>query len=62
MTLPATLQYLEPLLDVLVEMALEDLRVAGRENGDESGQEQRRRGDQTSGTVSLPDMPREVRR
>lgn len=58
MTLPASLQYLDPLLDELVEMAVADVRaVLTNENGAESGQEQRRRGDQASETVPLPAGP-----
>jgi len=51
MPLPSSLQYLDPLLDVLVEMAIEDVRKGTNENGAESGQEQRRRGDQADATL-----------
>lgn len=45
MPLPADLRYLDPLLDVLVEMAIADVRagISKDENGAEFGQEQRRR-------------------
>lgn len=43
MALPSHLKYLEPLLDVLVEQVVREIRMGKSENGDESGQEQRRR-------------------
>ncbi len=51
MALPAHLQHLDPLLDLLVEIIVEDVRAGINENADESGQEQRRRGDQADATL-----------
>jgi len=47
-----TAQQLEGFIDLLVEAVLRDLN-SECENGAESGQEQRRRGDQTSETLPL---------
>ncbi len=60
MSLPAHLHYLDPLLDVLVEFVIGDVRAGFNENADESGQEQRRRGDQASETVPRHDPRNEA--
>jgi len=51
MTLPAHLAHLDGLLDLLVVLLVDDAMGGTHENGDASGQEQRRRGDQGSETV-----------
>lgn len=54
MALPAHLAHLDALLDLLVDAVIADVRAGFNENADESGQEQRRRGDQSSETLSPP--------
>jgi len=55
MSLPAHLQYLDPLLDVIVEMVIADLRAGINKDADESGQEQRRREVQADARLPRPD-------
>lgn len=59
MALASHVKYLDPLLDVLVEQVIMELRsVKKRENGDESGQEQRRREDQANEIVPWAESPK----
>ena len=45
-------QRLEGFIDLIVEAVLRDMKCQNK-NGDESGQEQRRREDQSNATISL---------
>ena len=52
--MPYSAQQLDGLLDLLVEALLRELESeATKENGDVSGQEQRRRGDQANASLHI---------
>ena len=61
MSLPAHLHYLDPLLDVLVELVIADVRAGVNESADESRQEQPRRGDQSKATTAMRSLDRDDR-